>query len=131
MSPADNQFAITSLASVEAPPAPRPVRSGTVSVETSMQRATPAGLAPLAFVLFGLIVVFHLTNALLGRSFFRAQHLGVALNYAHGSIDLLRPVIVGFNATNTPTAQEFPLWQAIAALVFKVTRSTWYGWANL
>jgi len=43
----------------------------------------------------------------------------------------LRPVIVGFNATGTPTAQELPLWQAAAALVFKATNSTWYGWANL
>jgi 4-amino-4-deoxy-L-arabinose transferase-like glycosyltransferase len=76
-------------------------------------------------------VAFHLANALLGRPFYRAQHLGVALNYAQGSIDLMRPVIVGFNATGTPTAQEFPLWQALAALVFKVTGSTWYGWANL
>ena len=131
MSPAENQFAIAQLSPAEAPPVPKPVRSGAVSPEASMRRATAAGLAPLAFVLFGLIVAFHLGNAFLGKSFFRAQHLGVALNYAHGRIELLRPVIVGFNATGTPTAQEFPLWQALAGLVFKVTGSTWYGWANL
>jgi 4-amino-4-deoxy-L-arabinose transferase-like glycosyltransferase len=39
--------------------------------------------------------------------------------------------MVGFNATGTPTAQEFPLWQALAGLAFKLTGSTWYGWANL
>src|SRR5207245_780638 len=81
--------------------------------------------------LFGLTVIFHLANALLGKSFIRASHLGTALEYAHGPINLLRPVIVGFNATGTPTAQELPLWQAAAALVFKATNSTWYGWANL
>src|SRR5262249_30203544 len=47
-----------------------------------------------------------------------------------GRIDLLRPVIVGFNATGTPVAQEFPVWQASAALLFKCF-GTWFGWANL
>jgi hypothetical protein len=131
MSPADDKFALAGLSSAEAPLVPRPVQSGTVSPEKSLSKATPTGLAPLAFVLFGLIVAFHLANALLGKPFFRAQHLGVALNYAQGRIELLRPVIVGFNATGTPTAQEFPLWQALTALVFKATGSTWYGWANL
>ncbi len=49
----------------------------------------------------------------------------------HGRIDLLRPTMVGFNATGTPTAQEFPVWQAAAGLAFKVAGSTWYGWANI
>jgi hypothetical protein len=44
---------------------------------------------------------------------------------------LLRPVVVGFNAAGTPTAHELPLWQAAVGLAFKLTRSTWYGWANL
>lgn len=78
----------------------------------------------------GFIVAFHVGNALVGKSFIRASHLGTALEYAHGPIHLLRPVIVGFNATGTPVAQEFPLWQAVAGLVFKLTDSTWYGWAN-
>ena len=81
--------------------------------------------------LFGLIVAFHLGNALLGRSFLRASHLGPALEYARGPINLLRPVMVGFNANGSPTAQELPLWQAAAGLVFKAAGSTWYGWANL
>ena len=70
-------------------------------------------------------------SASLGRPLFRASHLGPAIEYAHGSIDLLRPVIPGFNATGTPTALEIPLWQAAAALVFKATHSTWFGWANV
>jgi len=85
----------------------------------------------LAVIFYVLIVAFHLGNALAGKSLFRASHLGTALEYAHGPINLLRPVIVGFNATATPTPQELPLWQAAAGLVFKITGSTWYGWANL
>jgi len=86
---------------------------------------------PLVVVLLGLIFAFHLGGAWLGKSLYRASHLGTALEYAHGSINLLRPVIVGFNATGTPTALELPVWQAAAALAFKLARSTWYGWANL
>lgn len=88
-------------------------------------------MVPLVVTLFGLIVAFHLGNALLGRSFFRAIHLGPALEYARGPINLLRPVIVGFNANGSPTAQELPLWQAAVGLTFKATGSTWDGWANL
>jgi hypothetical protein len=57
-------------------------------------------LAPLLAVLFALIAVFHLGNALVGRSLFRPHHLSTALEYAHGHINLLRPVIVGFNPTS-------------------------------
>lgn len=88
-------------------------------------------LWPLALVLLGLIFAFHLGGAWLGKPLYRASHLGTALEYAHGSINLLRPVIVGFNATGTPTALELPVWQAATAVVFKLVHSTWYGWANL
>lgn len=90
-----------------------------------------ASLLPLVITLFALIVAFHLGNALSGQFLFRAPHLGTALEYAGGPINLFKPVIVGFNATDTPTALEFPLWQAAVGLVFKITGSTWYGWANL
>ena len=88
-------------------------------------------LTPVIVVFFGLIVVYHLANALVGKSFYRPQHLGTALEYAHGKIDMMKPVIVGFNANGSPTPQEFPLWQALAGLAFKITKSSWYGWANL
>jgi hypothetical protein len=88
-------------------------------------------LLPLAFALLGLIFAFHLGGAWLGKPLYRASHLGTALEYAHGSINLLRPVIVGFNATGTPTALELPVWQGAAGLAFKLVHSTWYGWANL
>ena len=95
--------------------------------ENSVQ---PGSLLPLVIILFGLIASFHLGCALAGKSITRALHLGTALEYARGPINLLRPVVVGFNATGTPTAHELPLWQAAAGLVFKLTGSTWYGWAN-
>ncbi len=85
----------------------------------------------LAAILFALVVLFHLGNAIQGKSFYRALHLGTALEYSRGSINLLKPVVVGFNATGTPTAQELPLWQAAAGLVFKLVHSEWFGWANL
>jgi hypothetical protein len=95
------------------------------------QKNGPPSLIPLAAFFWGLIVAFHLGCALLGKPLFLAIYLGTALEYAHGPINLLQPVIVGFNATGTPTARELPLWQAAVALVFKATGSTWYGWANL
>ena len=76
-------------------------------------------------------MALHLGGAIAGKPLIRALHLGPALEYARGSINLLQPVVVGFNATRTPTAQELPFWQAAAALVFKAIGSTWYGWANL
>lgn len=85
----------------------------------------------LVALLFGLIIVLHMAAALAGTPFLRSMHLGTALEYAHGRIDLLRPIIVGYDATDTPIAQELPVWQAAAAIAFKVTGSTWYGWANV
>jgi len=90
-----------------------------------------APLRTLVVALFGLTVLFHLGCALAGRPIYRASYLGTALEYSRSSIDLLRPVIVGFNANGTPTVQELPLWQAAAGMAFKITHSTWYGWANL
>ncbi len=91
----------------------------------------PVPLIPLIAGLMVFIIAFHLGSAATGREFVRATHLGTALEYAQGRIDLLHPTIVGFNATGTPTAQELPLWQALTAAVFKMTGSTWYGWGNV
>lgn len=82
-------------------------------------------------MLFGLIVIFHLVSAAAGRPLLRATPMGTALEYAKGPIDLLRPVIVGFNANGTPTALELPIWQASVGAVFKLTGSKWYGWGNI
>lgn len=79
---------------------------------------------------FALIAVFHLVSAKAGHSHYRDQHIGTALEYAKGRIDLLHPVVIGFNATNTPTPLELPVWQALAAVMFRVF-GTWFGWANV
>lgn len=83
-------------------------------------------LAIFVFLAFAL----HLGSAAAGYSFYRDMHLGTALEYARGSIDLFRPVIVGFNANGAPTPQELPLWQAAAGLAMK-RLGGWFGWANL
>lgn len=85
----------------------------------------------LAALLLGIIVAFHIGLALTGRPMYRPTHIGTALQYARHGIDLLNPVIIGFNAGNTPTLQEFPLWQALTALAFQVSHSRWLGWGNL
>jgi hypothetical protein len=76
------------------------------------------------------IIGFHLGNAILGKTIYRDIHLGTALEYTKGSINLLKPIIVGYNANNAPTPQELPVWQAVTALVFKMF-GTWFGWASL
>jgi len=84
----------------------------------------------LAVCLYALTAAFFLGTAARGYSSYRDQHLGTALEYARGHINLLKPMIVGFNANGAPTPQEPPLWQAMVAVVFKLF-GTWFGWANL
>jgi hypothetical protein len=76
------------------------------------------------------ITVFHLGSAIRNRPIYRDQHLGTALEYSKGSINLLKPVVVGFNLNNAPTPQELPVWQAATGLAFKLF-GTWYGWGNV
>ncbi len=76
------------------------------------------------------ITAFHLFYAVTGFPHYRDQHLGTALIYAREGIDLLRPIIVGFNTNNAPTPQEFPLWQAAASLPLRWF-GEWFGWANI
>jgi Dolichyl-phosphate-mannose-protein mannosyltransferase len=87
-------------------------------------------LLALLAMLVGAACVFHLACAAKGYSFYRDQHLGTAIEYSRGHIDLLKPIIVGFNATETPTPQEIPLWQALTAIALKHL-GPWFGWANL
>lgn len=93
-------------------------------------RTRPLLLVAVTAGFFLLIAAFHLASAKAGYSHYRDQHLGTALEYAAGKIDLLRPVIVGFTATATPIPQEVPVWQALAGAVFKLL-GPWFGWANL
>jgi 4-amino-4-deoxy-L-arabinose transferase-like glycosyltransferase len=93
-------------------------------------RGSAAAPIFLAAVLAVGIIIFHLSYAWTGFSLYRDQHLGTALVYARGTIDLLRPVIIGFNASGTPTPLEFPLWQAAASLPLRWL-GEWFGWANI
>jgi len=94
--------------------------------------APKASGAPIILALSAAagIVFFHLACAWFGFSQYRDQHLGTALVYARDGIDLLRPVIVGFNANNAPTPLEFPLWQSAASLPLRWFGG-WLGWANI
>ncbi|MBI3885587.1 MAG: hypothetical protein HY302_07640 [Opitutae bacterium] len=92
------------------------------------KRISPQSLLIVATLLG--ILVFHLALVYRGAGLFRDQHLGAAIQYANGSIDLLSPIIVGFNATGTPTPQEIPFWQAATAAVMKVF-GPWWGWGNV
>lgn len=87
-------------------------------------------LLVLVFFLYIGCVAFHLFFAIKGTPIYRDIHLGTALVYARTKINLLRPMIVGFNANNTPTPQELPVWQAAAGLAFKIL-GPWFGWANV
>jgi len=55
-------------------------------------------LTVLAVLLALGIVVFELWMATTDHDNSRSQHLGGAVAYAKGHIDLLRPMLLGFNA---------------------------------
>ena len=80
---------------------------------------------------FGLALwAWALGWAVLDYPIYRDQHLGAAIEYHKNGIDLLRPVVPGFNATGTGTPQEFPLWQATAAVALNLSGG-WWGAANV
>jgi len=76
------------------------------------------------------LTVFELWMATTKHDNSRDQHLGTAIGYAQGHIDLLRPVVLGFNANGAPTPLEFPIWQAVTAIFMKGF-GIWYGWGNI
>jgi hypothetical protein len=90
-----------------------------------------ADLKAIFCALVALVIAFHVVSALRGHEHFRDLHLGAALHYAKTKIDLADTVIVGFNATGTPTIQELPVWQMAAGFVFKIFGTSWWGWANI
>jgi hypothetical protein len=98
-----------------------------MSEKISPQKNRDLILAVVVMVLF--VVGYHLGTAAHGHGRYRDQHLGTALHYADTKIDLAHTVIVGFNATETPTVLELPIWQMAAGLAFK-SFGHWWGWAN-
>ncbi len=87
-------------------------------------------VALILLALIGCIVFFHVGTALKGHGRYRDQHIGTALHYAATQFDLQHTIIPGFNATDTPTIQEVPIWQMTAGLAFKIL-GPWWGWANI
>lgn len=74
------------------------------------------------------MLFFQLACAVMGYPRYRSQHYGTAVIYAQTSIDLLRPVIEGFNANGAPTPLELPLWQAAVAVPLRLFGES-VGWA--
>lgn len=82
------------------------------------------------FIFLSAIWIYAGVWVILGFPIYRDQHLGTAIKYANEGVDLLRPVIVGFNATGTGTPQEFPFWQALAGLALRLMGG-WWGAATI
>ena len=86
------------------------------------------------YLLLGILLIaaiaFPLFCAWKGFPLNRDIHLGTAIEYSKHSIDIRNTQIVGFNATGTPTIQEFPIWQILAGGALKVC-GPWRGWANV
>jgi hypothetical protein len=99
-----------------------------MTTETCPRKNCDVILTLAVMILF--VVGFHLGTAAHGHGRYRDQHLGTALHYADTKIDLAHTVIVGFNATETPTIQEVPVWQMAAGILFKLF-GHWWGWANV
>ncbi len=87
-------------------------------------------IAAVALAMLALLWLYAIGWALLGYPIYRDQHMGAALEYASNGIDLLRPVIVGFNANGSGTPQELPLWQAAASVGLHLFGG-WWGGATL
>jgi hypothetical protein len=84
----------------------------------------------IASTLAFFAVLYPTVSALMGFPPFRDIHLGTALTYLKEGVNLFHPKIVGFNANDLPTIQEFPWWQAGAACALSVAGG-WWGAANI
>jgi hypothetical protein len=98
--------------------------------DSSLGSKSNKDLIFLAALLATVIVFFELWMATTDHDNSRDQHLGGAVAYAKGHIDLLRPMLLGFNANGAPTPLEFPIWQAMTAVLMKCF-GLWYGWGNV
>jgi hypothetical protein len=94
------------------------------------QQTNHRDLCLIAAILAAALVGFELWMATTPHDNSRSQHLGGAVAYAKGHIDLMRPMLLGFNANGTPTPLEFPLWQAATAVLMKMF-GLWFGWGNI
>lgn len=93
-------------------------------------RCAPKITFPPAVFLLIALWIYALAWAWSGHPVYRDLHMGAALEYASNGIDLLRPVIAGFNANGSGTPQELPLWQAAASVGLNLFGG-WWGGATL
>jgi hypothetical protein len=100
------------------------------SRSSTLANGTPIGFASVAIAMLVFLWLYAVGWALIGYPIYRDQHMGAALEYASRGIDLLRPVIAGFNANGTGTPQELPLWQAAASVGLNLFGG-WWGGANI
>jgi 4-amino-4-deoxy-L-arabinose transferase-like glycosyltransferase len=101
-----------------------------MTTDAGVSRQNNKDLIFLTVLLAAGIVFFELWLAAAGHFNSRDQHLGGAVAYAKGHINLLRPMLLGFTVNGTPTPLEFPVWQASTALLMK-SFGLWYGWGNV
>jgi hypothetical protein len=97
------------------------------SKSSTTSHGSSVGFASVALAMLVLLWVYAIGWALIGYPIYRDQHMGAAIEYAANGVDLLRPVIVGFNATGTGTPQELPLWQATASVGLRAFGGWWGG----
>ena len=98
--------------------------------ESSKNHHHNQDLAVLAMILATALVIFELWMATTDHDNTRDQHMGTAVTFARGHIDLLHPMLLGFNANGVPTPLDFPVWQALTAILMKCF-GIWYGWGNI
>ncbi len=99
-------------------------------IESNVNSKSNKDLIFLATLLAAGLIFFELWMATTDHDNSRNQHLGAAVVYAKGHIDLLRPTLLGFNANGAPTPLEFPIWQACTAVLMKCF-GIWYGLGNI
>lgn len=78
-----------------------------------------------AILTISLLWFFAIGWALIGYPIYRYQHLVAAIEYSTKGIDLLRPVIPGFNASGTGTPQDLLIWQAFASISMDAFGGRW------
>jgi hypothetical protein len=105
-------------------------QSKIMTLGADTERQNSKDLIFIAVFLAAALIFFQLWMAAHDRYNDRAQHLGGAVAYARGHIDLFRPMLLGFTANGAPTPLEFPLWQACTAVLMKCFGG-WLGWGNV
>lgn len=98
------------------------------NIKKSLGNDAPVCLLVCFFIIAS--IAFPLACAWKGHFLYRDIHLGTAVEFSKTSLTLANCRIIGFNATGTPTIQEFPIWQMLVGASLKIL-GPWWGWANV